>query len=56
LVEKGASLSHKDKKGLTPFAACLEFDNIDLLNKLTSQVSLNKESELLFAFKEKILN
>jgi len=46
----------KDNQKKTPFTICLEKDNAPLLEILKDRVSINKEPELLFAFKDKIFN
>lgn len=56
LIQNNAELSTKDKQNRTPFAICLEKDNAPLLEFLKDKVSLNREPELLFAFKDKIFN
>jgi ankyrin repeat protein len=56
LLSKGADLTMKDDQERTPFALCLEKENIDLLSKLIENVSLNKQSEILHAFTSQILN
>lgn len=45
-----------DTKKRTPFALCLEQDNIELLNKLMASVSLNNDPGLLHTMASKILN
>lgn len=56
LIQSNADLSLKDKKEKTAFSVCLQMDNAPLLEFLKDKVSLNKEPELLFAFKDKIFN
>lgn len=56
LIQNKAELSTKDKSERTPFAICLQLDNAPLLEFLKDKVSINKEPELLFAFKEKLFN
>ncbi len=56
LIQNGADLSLKDKSNHTAFSICLEKDNAPLLEFLKDKVSLNKEPDLLFAFKNKIFN
>ncbi len=56
MISNNADLSLKDKKEHTAFSVCLKNDNAPLLEFLKDKVSLNKEPELLFAFKDKIFN
>jgi hypothetical protein len=56
LIQNNADLSLKDKLERTPFSLCLQMDNAPLLEFLKDKVSLNKDPELLFAFKDKIFN
>lgn len=56
LISNNADLSLKDKKEHTAFSVCLKNDNAPLLEFLKDKVSLNREPELLFAFKDKIFN
>ena len=56
LLRNGGSLSQKDSQKQTPFSVCFDHDNIELLQKLLSGVSLNKEPSLLHAFNSKILD
>ena len=55
LLAKGADITHKDNNHKTPFAICLDRENSDFMAKLMSDVSLNKQSDLLDAFTSKIL-
>ena len=56
LLARGASLMKTDSEKRTPFALCLEHDNIDLLEKLIAEVSLNKDPKLLHSLAKRILN
>ena len=56
LIANGASLSVKNQEKQTPFAVCLQMENIDLLEKLISDVSVNKDPSLLHDLSSKILN
>ena len=56
LIQNNADLSLKDKLERTPFSLCMQMDNAPLLEFLKDKVSLNKDPELLFAFKDKIFN
>ena len=49
-------MTKADAQKRTPFAVCLEQDNIDLLGKLMSGVSLNRDPMLLHSLSTKILN
>ena len=56
LLAHKASLTLVDSKKNTAFSICLEKDNIDLLEKLISGLSLNSNPHLLHSLKSKILN
>ena len=56
LLSHGASLTNIDSQKRTPFTVCLNHDNIDLMEKLIANVSLNKEPSLLHEFVSKILD
>ena len=56
MLSHNASLDHADHGKRIPFTLALERDNIDLLQKLIDNVSLNKQAELLHALAPKILN
>lgn len=56
LLENGASLTLEDINKNTPFSICMEKDNIKLLEKLISGLSLNSNPQILHSFKNKILN
>jgi ankyrin repeat protein len=56
LLANNASRSVMDSKKRTPFALCLERDNIELLNKLMESVSLNNDPGILHTLASKILN
>ena len=56
MLSHNASLDHADHQKRIPFTLALERDNIDLLQKLIDNVSLNKQAELLHALAPKILN
>ena len=49
-------MTKTDVEKRTPFALCLECDNIDLLEKLMDEISLNKDPMLLHALCSRILN
>ena len=49
-------MTKTDAEKRTPFALCLEVGNIDLLEKLMDEISLNKDPMLLHALSTKILN
>lgn len=56
LIQNGADLTIKDSSKRTPFTICLDSDNAPLLEFLKEKVSINKEPDLFFAFKDKIFN
>lgn len=56
LIQHGADLTIKDSQKRTPFTICLNNDNAPLLDFLKDKVSLNREPELLFAFRDKIFD
>ena len=56
MIQHGADLTIKDNQKRTPFTICLNNDNAPLLDFLKDKVSLNREPELLFAFKDKIFD
>ena len=56
LIQFGADLTAKDNLKRTPFSICLDTDNAPLLEFLKDRVSINREPELFFAFKDKIFN
>lgn len=49
-------MNQKDKSGKTPFGTCLDNENVELLQKLLSDISINKESQILHEISIKILN
>ena len=56
LIAKGADLSLKDKQEQTAFSVCLDRDNAPLLEFLKDKVSINREPQLFFAFRDKLFN
>lgn len=56
LIQHNADLTIKDNMKRTPFTICLDSDNAPLLEFLKDKVSINKEPDLFFAFKDKIFN
>jgi ankyrin repeat protein len=56
LIENKADLNLKDNLGRSPFYLCFETENFPLLELLMGKVSINKDPDLFFAFKDKIIN
>ncbi len=56
LLDNGAKLTLVDSNKNTPFSICLENENIQLLEKLITGLSLNSNPQLLHSLKSKILN